>query len=121
MPREYKRKTGIGQAPHEIMLLAVKEVRENNRSIREVASEKGVSKSALHRYIKKYESHPDTTLEPNYKHSLVFTREQELSLCQYLIKCSKMFHGLTASQTRELAYEMAVRNNQDIPSSWKRP
>ena len=120
MPREYKRKSNIGQATHEMMLEAVKEVQEGRRSMRKVAVEKGVSKSALQRYIKKFERCSEATLEPNYTHSLVFTSEQEKSLCEYLKTTSKFFYGLTPSQTRQLAFEMAVKNNLPMPTSWKK-
>ena len=33
-----------------------------------------------------------------------------MALADYLIKSSKMFHGLTTTQARQLAYEMAERN-----------
>ena len=37
----------------------------------------------------------------------------------YIIKLSKMFHGLSKMQTKELAHKFAIGKKKTFPSSWK--
>ncbi|XP_064606151.1 uncharacterized protein LOC135471033 [Liolophura sinensis] len=48
----------------------------------------------------------------------VFTLEQERALADYIIKCSKMFHGLSVKQTRKLAWQYAKANLNTYPAQW---
>ena len=36
----------------------------------------------------------------------------------HLFQCTKLLYGLTKLQTRELAYEFALRKNRNIPQKW---
>ena len=117
MPRIYKRRTDHGLAPHDIMLQAVMLV-TSGTSVRKAAAEKGVSKSALCRYVRKYHCNPEAVLTPNYTHSQVFSTEQEHTFAEYLETCSRMFHGLTPKHVRKLAYEMACINKRNVPQKW---
>lgn len=120
MPRVYEKKEdGFNEVPHDVMLLAVKDVVDNGMSVRKAGKVHGISKSSLDRYTKKYQSDPSARLEPNYQQSLVFDKEEEQKLSEYLVACSKMFHGLTTHQTREIAFQMALKNNKKVPLSWK--
>lgn len=95
----------MGLVPKEAMLEAVELVINGERmSICKVAKDKGISKSALARYIKKYQADKSCKLAPNYKHSQIFNPVQEADLAKYLTKCSQMFHGLTPKNTRKLAF-----------------
>lgn len=53
-------------------------------------------------------------------HSLlqVFNAKEEECLADYIIKCSKMFHGLSVKQIRRLAWEYAKANSSYFPESW---
>jgi predicted transcriptional regulator len=77
------------------MFEAVCLVREDGLSVRKVAEMKGISKSALSRYVIKNQHDANARLEKNYSHSKVFTTEQEEKLADYLLTCCSMFHGLT--------------------------
>lgn len=118
MGRKYKRKTEIGLLSHEAMLAAVREVVEKDIKIRTVAKEKGIPKSTLQRYVRKYKNHAEAVLAPNYTHSLVFTKEQEENLSQYLLNMSRMFHGLTKTQVKQLAFELTQKKGLPAPTSW---
>ena len=48
----------------------------------------------------------------------VFSLEEERALADYVIKCSKMFHGLSIKSTRKLAWEYAKQNLKDYPDVW---
>lgn len=72
MPRQYKRHTDLGLVPKEAMLEAVELViNGDGKSIQQVAKDKGISKSVLARYVKKYGVDKDCRKLPNYKHSQV--------------------------------------------------
>ncbi|XP_072380696.1 uncharacterized protein [Diabrotica undecimpunctata] len=58
-------------------------------------------------------------MEPNYAVRLVFNTEHETSICDYIKNCSKMAFGLNTLKVRELAYDMAAKNNITMPDSWK--
>jgi len=119
MPRTYTRKTDRGLVSHDLMKEAVDLVRSGMK-LRKVANEKGISKSSLWRYVRKYEGNPTAVLVPNYRHSQVFTAEQEKTLEDYLVTCSQMFHGLTPKNVRKLAYEMAQKNDIKMPPKWEK-
>ena len=48
----------------------------------------------------------------------VFTFEEEHAPADYILKCSKMFHGLSVKQTRKLAWEYAKPNLKTYPNTW---
>ena len=115
IPRSYQRKTAARLVPPGAMLVAVLEVIEQKKGIMKLAKEKSISKSTLQRYVDLFKKDQDCSMAPNYTHSQVFSEQQEMALADYLIKSSKMFHGLTATQARQLAYEMAERNKLSMP------
>lgn len=49
-----------------------------------------------------------------------FTVDTETALCKYLKKSSDMYFGLTAKQTRGLAYDFAQKLQMPIPDAWER-
>ena len=118
MPRRYKRKSDIGSTPPAQMKRAASEVVDNGRTLRAVAGAFSIPRSTLSRYVTRYRSDPEARMEPAYRHSRVFTNEQEGELKEYVLRCSEMFYGLTAVQTRELAFEMAQANGV-TPDKWK--
>ena len=46
--------------------------------------------------------------------------EEEAALVKYIITMSKLFHGLTKMQTKQLAYKFAKNKNIKIPRNWIR-
>ncbi|KAJ8937927.1 hypothetical protein NQ318_005534 [Aromia moschata] len=85
---------------------AVEAVINQNLSIRSVAKDTGISKSLLADLVKKTQK------------TLQKTREE--LLVSYLRTTSKMCHGLTTMQTRELAYQFAVANKIVTPPEWNK-
>ena len=41
-----------------------------------------------------------------------------LSLCSYILTCSKLFYGLSSAAVRRLAYQYALKNKILMPASW---
>ena len=46
----------------------------------------------------------------NFSHWLVFNKDKENELADYLKTSSAMFNGLSTKATKKLAYEFALRN-----------
>lgn len=84
-----------------------------------MATRLGLPKTTLQRYVKLYKANPDAVLKPKYQHSRVLNDEQEEDLAMYVLQVSKMFHGLTTTQARQLAYETAEKNGLEMPKTWK--
>src|ERR1044072_9107160 len=116
--RGRQRKTTIGTFPADTMSDAVNLV-SDGRSLRDAAAMKGLSFQTLARYVKKRAQNQASRITPNYKVRQVFTLEQENTLASYLLDSAKMFYGLSAHACRQLAFEMAERNEIIMPRSWK--
>lgn len=101
---------------------AVDAVINQNHSIRSVAKNTGISKSLLADLVKKHKNSPDGNFRyiRNIGNRKTFTEDQEKMLVSYLRTTSKMCHGLTTTQTRNLAYQFAVANKVDTPAEWNK-
>lgn len=115
MPRHYVRKTGAASYTTELLNTARQEVRVNKRSISEVSLNLGISRTTLTRYLK---SNDDRLERKKLGTKTIFTPTEEQLLCQYILDCSKMFHGLTITKARELAYNYAVNLGRNVPNAW---
>lgn len=105
----------------EIIQQAIDTVLEGRMSIRSAASEFEIAKSMLARLVAQAKvCTPENKFvyEPQIGNRRVFSVEEEISLSEYLKTSSKMAHGLTYSQTRELAYQYAVKLNKEMPKNW---
>lgn len=128
MPRYKARTTDRGTVPHDVMEQAVKSVVDDQKSIRSVCKESGISKTTLIRYIQKYkdskkveaenDNKPTIRFTPNYTHKQVFSEEEEAMLEDYIIEAARIHHGLSLKMTRRLAYEFALFNQKNFPDSW---
>ena len=49
---------------------------------------------------------------------MILSPQMELELARHLTDLANMFHGLTSTKCRELAYEFAIQNGTSIPVSW---
>ena len=84
------------------------------------ASQKGLSKSALHRLTKKIDPvDPNVSTLKRFHNRQVFTQKQESDLADYLIVAQKLNHGLTPRDTRKFAYRFAKANQIEVPLRWK--
>ena len=107
--RKYKRRSERGQTLKIEMLHAVKEVVENQKTIRQAGKEFGIPHVTLTRYVKKYRMDSDVG-HVGYKQSrLVFTAGEEKELAEYAIRAAKLFFGLTPLELRRVAYRRKAR------------
>ncbi|CAH2017117.1 unnamed protein product [Acanthoscelides obtectus] len=122
MPNEYKRKTNRGMASKEIYELASEEVMLRNKSLRDAATSYDINHTSLYRYIKKKQAYQSNkAIQPpsiGYHRPTVFTKEEEKSLCEYVLTCSDANFGLSTKEARKLAYKLAVAYDEKCPSSW---
>lgn len=118
MGRVKKEERKIGNHSEKTMLRAILLVR-NGETIRKAAKECKLPYPTLRRYVRKYEKDENTNLVPNYEVNSIFTSSQEKELKEYIIDCSNKFYGLTAKDTRRLAYQMAIMNDIKVPPSWE--
>ncbi|XP_072400708.1 uncharacterized protein [Diabrotica undecimpunctata] len=124
MPRQYKRREGAKKrTPVDSQKLkeAVLDVINTGTSLKGTASRYQINVMTLKRYVRRQRSeNVEITYYPDYKKAQIFTNAEENMFKDYLDVASKLHHGLTTKQAKELAYEFAVRNNKKIPASWNK-
>ena len=75
---------------------AVKLVVEKNTSIREAAVHHNIKKPTLSDYVRRYRAEKDScNFKRGQRNRQMFDDEMKLSLCSYILTCSKLFYGLT--------------------------
>ena len=116
-----KKKIPEKETPSNVTILEAVKLVSSGHSLRDVAKLKQISKSALQRYVKKYQSssNDDLVFQRNLTCGLVFTNEQEAALLEYLVKASRMHYGLTTVQVRTLAFQYASALKCKLPKSWE--
>ncbi|KAK3924037.1 Tigger transposable element-derived protein 6 [Frankliniella fusca] len=121
MVRNYQRKSTKGMHSDIAMRTALDYVKKGMK-VREAARETGVDRTTLARKIKLFEQHdniPESiNLASSFKSQQIFTDEVESDLVSYILKRSTLGYGLTSTELRECAYEVAEKNNIKMPKSW---
>lgn len=119
--RNYKRKTERGRYSKDAMEAAAEAV-VGGMSIRKSAINNDVNYKTLSRYIPIYKANNNSLKDVHLgytAHRQVLTKIMEDSLAEYVKKAAKIFHGITLTDLRRLAYRMAVTNTiTNIPQSW---
>lgn len=121
MPRPTPRERKIGNAPHDKIKEGLLLIR-NGESIRQASKKVNVAFATLKIYYwktKDCETLDGQQLVPNYTINQIFTTAQEQVLKEYYTHCSLLFYGLTAKESRQVAYQCAKINNLKIPASWE--
>ena len=116
--RTYKRKSNRGLTSLDNMNAAVKEVLDEGRKCRAVATTRNISEATLRRYCSKVRTGGTVETVGYPKNRCVFSTAEEASLTEYAKKAARLFYGVSTTQTRKLAYDYARTLNKDIPSSW---
>lgn len=123
MPRRYKRKsTAKVRTPinSESLKKAVACVLNENASLKGTAKQYGINVMTLKRYVRAKKANPTSSnisYTSDYTKCKVFNDAEEISLKEYLIKASKLHHGLTVKQARQLAFEFSTMINKKVPES----
>lgn len=123
MPRKYKKKTDRIRKSSEEINVAVNRVIKDGFKIRRVADEMGFSFASLQRHVKNARALPANEqteyrflANPNTR--LVFNKDQEKMLADYLKTSSNMNYGLTTKETKHFAYEYAKALKLKVPNEW---
>ena len=120
--RYYKRKTERGRYSKDVMEAAADAVVKDGLSIRKSGSNNEVNYKTLSRYIPVYKANNNSLkdIQLGYtSHRQVLSKIMENSLAEYVKKAEKIFHGITITDLRKLAYQMALANKVTyIPPSW---
>ena len=119
--RNYKRHTDRGTFPREAMESAVEMVQQGT-SLRKAATAHRVNYKTLSRYVKiKLTTGTFDGASFGYpKNKQIFSTDLEELLVNYIIHAARIFHGLTMTDLRCLAYNLATANNlRNIPQKWK--
>jgi len=118
--RHYKRQSSRGMFPREAMLSAVEMV-ENGSSIRKAASAQGVNYRTLSRYVK-VKAATGTLDSASFGYGKVrqiFSDSLEAQIVEYLVHAARIFYGLTTTELRTLAYNLAIANGiTNLPRNW---
>lgn len=118
MGRAYKRKTARA-VDKEGLSKAAEQVKDGKMSVRAAATNFGVSRTTLQRYISMT---PEERLASGYEQcknlNLTIPPFMEKSLADHIKDLDNRYHGLTPSKCMELAYEFAKHNEISMPDSW---
>lgn len=116
MVRNYKKKTTRQEWSELSMQEAVNSVINGAMGYKKAAVQFNVPQTTLERYVKKKRENPNYTIcKTMGRFVRVFTPEQEAELVDYLTTMEARLFGLTCNELRELAYELACRNNLSHP------
>ena len=63
-------------------------------------------------------SDDEVRMNPNYGWRKIFSQKEENEVKKYVLTYSKMNYGITKADFKKLVYEVALKNNKKIPSSW---
>lgn len=127
MVRNYKPKTERKPSSPSKIKAAVKAVLQGHK-IRSTAKVFKVSRTTLTKYLKELKEANPTAVIPtsptikkkSFAHRLVIPATLETSISSYCVEVAQMGYGLTTLKVRELAHEVAVKNNIQVPNSWTR-
>ena len=111
----------IRRTPAETMQAAVTAVLgPQGMSIRAAAKNFDIPYCTLHSYVAKRRASgtDEIRYNANYSVRMVFSKDQEQQLYEYLLKAAKHNYGLTRKCARSLAYDFAALNNDIWPTSW---
>lgn len=111
------------------MRKAIKEI-INEMSLRKAGETYEINYETLRRYVKKISPAEGENIQAeqlvsnadfsqHYNSRKVFSEEEEQLLVNYILTCAELGHGLFSEKAREIAYEFAVKNDKNIPESWK--
>lgn len=110
MVRKYKRVSGRKKWTTANLRAAIKAVRSDGLSVRRAASDHGIPRQTLNRHLMHSEE-----VKQLGRYSTIFTEQQENELVQHVLSLEKSFYGLTTTEIRKLAFDLAEKNNIPHP------
>ena len=118
MARHYKPKINRKASSPSKVLAGIKLIKQG-WSIRQAASKVKVQRTTLFNYAKRVENGlPASAVKPSFQSRNVFPEAMENDIADYCLQVATMGYGLTTQTARDLAYEVAIKNNLKVPPSW---
>ena len=115
MPRNYIRKTERQKWSEESMVEAISEVLKGNMGYKRASSSFNVPQSTLEDRIKKARQNGLSPIEAAQKSlgrfKTVFSDDQESELVEHVLLLEQRLFGLTLTDLRQLAFELAEKNH----------
>lgn len=120
MVRTYKKKTNRTVASPSKLKKGLELIR-NGKSLRAAAVECGLNYGCLFRVHKQTKQNENLEIIPKLSQAsrAIFTQEQEQALASYCVEMTMIGYGLPTLMVRELAFETAIRNHINMPTSWE--
>lgn len=113
MSQQHKRKKWDKQS----MLDAVKAVKDKVMGYQKASNQFNVPKSTLRDYVKNVNKNPEELVNVKLGRRTTLSKEMETELVTYCLEMDKRFYGLTSSDLRRIAFQLALRNNLAHPFS----
>lgn len=128
MVRTYKKLSPRGESTkdRDNVIAAVRAIKLRNMPIRQAARQFKINRTTLKRCADKYEMEDfdSETIVPQHhgykKTRQVFSEEDENKLYHYVLYSSDIYFGLTPTEVKKLAYDYAIANQKQIPTSWEK-
>lgn len=105
MSRYCKRKTECKYSLEDLKK-AIQDVKTKTVRLGKAAETYNVPKTTIFDHLKK-----EIIQQPRSGRKPIFTDDQETQLVDYIIKCSKLYYGLTIKKIRQIAYQFAEKKN----------
>lgn len=105
MVRSRTRTTQKAKWSEESLINAIKEV-QNGKSVKSVSKEFNIPRTTLIDRIKSKQ-----TTKPVLGRKPVFSLEQENQIAEHVVKLANIFYGITITELRRLAYDLAEKNS----------
>ena len=113
---KYKRRTDRQAWSEESMQNAITAVLNGEMGYYRASASFGVPQTTLERYVKKARGDPGHVLTKSLgRFKPIFSPEQEKELADYLMLMEKRLFGLTMTECRRLAFQLAELNGCDHP------
>lgn len=115
MVRTYKRKTSRQSWSEENMQKAINAMATREMGAPKAATTFSVPQTTLERRFKIFKEDPTITGAEASKKSLgafkaIFSKEQERELVEYIMRMETLLHGLTGTEVRSIAFQLAEKN-----------
>lgn len=113
MVRTYKKKTKRGEWSAGTMKEAVSQVLSRKMGYKKAANQFGVPQTTLERYVKKVKQGGEVSFGlPLGPIKTVFSEQEEREMVSYLKYMEERLFGLTTTDLRKMAYQLALRNGK---------
>lgn len=113
MVRSYKRISRRKQWNSNDLRAAIEDVTTLGTTVNRTALNRGIPRQTLARHLKARRTQKDVCSLGRY--DTVFSKQQEDELLQHVLHLEKTFYGITSTEIRSLAFQLAEQNHIEHP------